>query len=337
MSSIYRRAENGVWYLQWYEGKRLRKVSLRTKDRKIAEREKGKFDGERELVDHGLVDPRVPPDDLFRRWMDTKPGIKERTRERYHEIWRRVSAFLGSMSVRLLGEVSPAHLVAYVSARMAMGPASKTIAEELLMFKGMLKWAMENGFIRKMPQPWPRIKTTVSVPEKVGAYTAEEVARILEAFRGTRFWEVMCFLAWTGVRRSEALAVRVADIDLAGEVVRIESEKTARNSLDQFREVEIHPELAPILRELIRGKPHDALVFPDFPREDLLTERIRSVCRRLKIRYRRLHGLRHSWISRMLAAGCPLAVVIYQAGHRNIGTTMRYLTVKSQAGWVRRI
>ena len=337
MSSIYRRRENGVWYLQWFDRGSVHKKSLRTRDRNVAKREQRAFDGEKDLVDHGLVDPRLPLDEVFRRWMTTKPSIKERTFKRYHEIWRRVLRFFDGQGISGAGRVTSSHLTAYVALRMSESAATKTIAEELQLVKAIMRWALEQGMTRSIPQSWPRVKTTVAKPERVGAYTTDEVRQILEHFRDTLHWHLLCFLAWTGVRRSEAMELRVADVDLAREVVRIESGKTARTSLDQFREIEIHPELAPALRERILGKRPEAHVFDAIHRWDGVTDRLRVACRRLGIRYRRLHGLRHSWISRMLAAGCPLSLVMYMAGHSCIATTQRYLTVQVQTGWVKRI
>ena len=36
----------------------------------------------------------------------------------------------------------------------------------------------------------------------------------------------------------------------------------------------------------------------------------------------RLHGLRHTWVSLLLASGVPLAIVSKMAGHSSVGVTV---------------
>ena len=339
MSSIYKRPENGIWYIQWIENGRKRKASLKTTDKKIAERCKREFEGEQDLVRHGLVDPRMNLDEAFEQWITTKTTLGESGHTRYRQAWWHLTKFFDSASIDRLGKIDSGHLSNYLGRRLTDGSAPKTVAEELLVLKAVMKWAVVQGIIRTIPPTWPKVKTPVASPETVGAYSNIEVRRILDHFRDHPAGPVLGFLAWTGARRGEAEALRVADVDLARGSVRIEQTKTATNFKNQFRTIEIHQDLRPILEAGIAGKSPCDVVFETTRkhRPAWLTQLLETACRQLKIQYRRIHGLRHSWISRMLTAGCPLAVVMLMAGHRNIATTQRYLTVSEQTGWVGRL
>lgn len=338
MSSIFIRPDTGVWFIQWFEGKRRRRASLKTKDKHIAKKMQREFDGEQEQVRSGMADPRVSLDDAFEKWLKSKT-IGTAGQTRYRQSWWRLTKFFDKAGVVRLGKITTEHIATYLNERLSGGSAPKTAAEEIMVLKAVLKWALEQGIIRKMPAPWPKIKTPVHSPATVGAYTQADVRRILDHFHGHPAGPVLNFLAWTGCRRGEAEALVVADVDLAGGSVTLQSTKTMTMGRNQFRRVELHPDLRPILEKAIAGKAPSDPVFTETRkhRPAWLTQLLETACRQLGIQYRRVHGLRHTWITRMLMAGCPVAVVMQMAGHSNLATTQRYLTANEQTGWVGRL
>ena len=130
---------------------------------------------------------------------------------------------------------------------------------------------------------------------------------------------------------------RVKAGDFRDRFVRLESRKTAKNPSDQHRMVELHPrlkkELAPLLFRLGPGE----LLFPWIKEDNHdLVKVLARACKRRGYQYRRVHGLRHAWITEMLRAGVPVPIVMKMAGHTQLATTMRYLDLVdgATAGYV---
>ena len=119
---------------------------------------------------------------------------------------------------RRLTEVEPRDVKRYAAEVASRGVARDTIRLALAPVRAMLATAAEDGIIRSNPAAGLRLTQPVgSVPEHDGAEKAkalseEELARLIaEAAPGYRL--LIEFLAVTGLRPSEAFALRWSDID----------------------------------------------------------------------------------------------------------------------------
>ncbi|NLI74879.1 MAG: site-specific integrase [Candidatus Riflebacteria bacterium] len=327
----------GVFYVQYYTEKGQKRKSLRTKNREIAKKLLRQFENTQDLVKSGLIDAPIIPAKAFEKYLQGK-SVKDQVILRYRQHWHWIESFLQERSIGLLNDLTAVTVSEYPNWRQA---AKKTIQEELRLLKSIMTWLTENGYLRANPvNIWPKIKTTTKKPETIGSYSKGEVERILAHFNEHPAGSALSFLAFTGVRRSEMEAICVADVDLEKGVLRIKSEKTATMTSNQIRYVEIHPRIADMLKTKIAGKAPDAPVFPETQkhRPAWLTQLLETACRQLKIQYRRVHGLRHYWITSLLSAGVPLAVVMRMAGHSNLSTTQKYLHLgEHHHGWVEKI
>jgi len=154
-------------------------------------------------------------------------------------------------------------------------------------------------------------------------------------------------MLFTGLRRSEASALTWGNLDLdlcmlrvtrtlhrlvGGEYV-IRPPKTRKSR----RQVDLSPSSALLLREyrsevntqrLLLGKPlsDEDFVFahPDGTPLDpsTVTHLFGKVVRKAGLGHLRLHDLRHSYASIMLAAGVNLKAISQSMGHANIGITL---------------
>jgi integrase len=88
----------------------------------------------------------------------------------------------------------------------------------------------------------------------------------------------------------------------------------------------------------VAGKPPDDPLLRRRRTRNGLIQELTAICTELGIAYRRVHGLRASWITRMLAAGVPLVAVQRMCGHRSVAVTQLYIDVADGArGWVDRL
>lgn len=174
--------------------------------------------------------------------------------------------------------------------------------------------------------------------EEMQFLTPDEYDRVLANV--DEFWQpFVAFLAGTGTRWGEAIAVRAGDFDLAAAqpVVRITrawkrdarggsyigAPKTRRGR----RTIALDPTTVALVRHLVDGKHPDDPVFvgrqggtvkagnfhPRVWRPALEASRVGK--------QPRIHDLRHSHASWLISAGVPLMVVQYRLGHESIKTT----------------
>ena len=142
-----------------------------------------------------------------------------------------------------------------------------------------------------------------------------------------------------GLRFGEATALTPADLDLdaAQPVVRVTkawkegkkgsylgSPKTRRS----IRTVTVPPSLIPILREQARKKKPGALLFPNTYGEQITSGAFHARVWQPAVAASgldpapRVHDLRHSHASALIAAGIPLPVIQRRLGHESIQTTV---------------
>jgi len=331
MSTIFKRGR--VWQIEYRIDGKVYRQSLKVTRQKLAERKQVKFDEEHEKVKAGLKKASIEIKEAAEAWLDRKrPVVSAGQADRYGHILRHLNRFFVDRSTEYVSDITPDMVLEYVSRRQADGAASKTIHEEVRVLKSILNWLFTENKLDVIPvRSWPTIKTTTASPETVGAYRKDEVEKILAWFVGKDAEGPIRMLAFTGARVGEVRALRVRDLDLAGKVARIPNLKTASDVSNQFRQIPLHPDLIRYLAGAIVGKKSDDLLFPILAQTcsaRWLRRNLEAACRRLGIQYRRVHGFRHYWISRMLSLGAPLAKVMKLCGHTNISTTQRYLTVE---------
>lgn len=336
MASIFQRY-GGIYYLQYYLNGVLKRKSLGTKNKDAAKKLLRQFEDHSEQVNLGLIDAAIVPAKAFEKYLLGKT-IKSNVVTRYRQMWRWVEAYLAKRQIQHLNDLTSSIVAEYPNWRDC---SRKTTREELRLLKSVVAWLVDNGHLRTSPVgTWPKVKTPTKKPETIGSYSKIEVDQILEHFKNHPGGSALTFLAFSGARRGEMEALVVADVDLAAGQIILLSGKTATMTSNQRRLVEIHPRLFPVLKTAVQGKGPKEPVFSETRkhRPAWLTQLLETACRHLKIQYRRVHGLRHFWITSMLSAGVPLAVVMKMAGHSNLSTTQKYLHLGDEhRGWVGRI
>ena len=173
---------------------------------------------------------------------------------------------------------------------------------------------------------------------------ADEYERLLNRVRDTRYYGMITFLAASGVRRGEALALRWSDVDLRTDTVVIsKSLSETRGGLElktpksgKMRRVRISGVTMQVLlkhRDQIEeekrffgpGYNDQNLVFPtptgDFYVPSQVTNRISEFMREAAIKAS-MHKLRHYNASTMLSKGVPIPVVSKRLGHANSQITL---------------
>lgn len=341
MSSIIPR--KGFWHLQYIiDGKKLHrttKISIKDDPRKtLARQVQRDFDSAMAKGAAGIADTPTTISDGMKRYADSKRTTSPQWAEQVRVAAERWVSFFKARHITKFEAIRPEHITDFIAERQktkslkTLQPVSqKTIKDELFVLRGAVKLLNASRKIAPVSMiGWPTIRKAPAYrKDRIGAYSADEVRAIIEHLsepRRRRWYLPGLFLAFTGCRYGEMARLTAADV--RGNFLHIESRKTATKPSDQYRMIELHPRLKTELMPIVTGKKPAELVFPGVAEKHRDFDKVmRRTCEALGIQYRRVHGLRHTWITELLRAGVPVPIVMKMAGHTNMNTTMRYLTL----------
>jgi integrase/recombinase XerD len=153
----------------------------------------------------------------------------------------------------------------------------------------------------------------------------EEVASLFAAV-GCRRYRLLLQAAYScGLRVSEAVRLRVGDIDSSRMVLHI---RRAKGGKDRF--APLSPVLLGLLREYWREhRPKDWLFPGAKPDSHISVGQVQRVCHSAVLacglrKKASMHTLRHSYATHMLEGGTDLATLQKLLGHNQMSTTLRY-------------
>lgn len=260
-------------------------------------------------------------------------GIHDGTRADYRRLYRRYwHDPLGRLPLPL---VTRDHVAAAQNKLTARGLKPKTIANARGLLAAAIVAAQTDGLIDHNPCRGLKIARTAD-PDEMVCLDYAEFNRLHKAI-AEHYRPLVLFLVGTGTRWGEATGLRVADVHLADETVsittawkRIPGEGLVRGPVKTRagrRTIKLPPELVDTLRPLVQAKRKTDLVFT--------TERgnvihIAPFWRRIWVpavdnagldRRPRVHDLRHTHASWLIAAGISLTVIQRRLGHETIITT----------------
>jgi len=178
--------------------------------------------------------------------------------------------------------------------------------------------------------------------EAIDPFTPEEETIFLDTARTyvPRYYPLFLFLLRTGSRIGEAMALQPGDIDFRGQFIQIRRNWTRRKLTtpknNKRRRVDMSPQLEEVLKNHLTSQelearmgdqPPSEWVFPNEEGRLLELSNIRrrvfkKVLERAGLRRIRIHDLRHTYASRLIANGESLAYVRDQMGHSSIQVTV---------------
>lgn len=283
--------------------------------------------------------------EYLERWLKDYawPNLAPRTAEGYEHIMRRhLIPALGSMT---LAHVKPEHLQRYYSEKLTGNLSAQTVRHHHTALHKALQTAVEWGLLNR------NVADAVSPPRvqrpEMQTWSEEDIARFIEAAKDSSYYALFYTALFTGMRRSELLALRWQDVDLmlsqvyvsrsmhvlkGGRVI-FRSSKTAKGR----RTVALPPSAILLLKEhhekqnlerAMLGIPltNDDLVFSQFDGKSLLPNTVThawiKLVRRAGLKPIRLHDTRHSHASLMLKQGVHPKIVQERLGHATISTAL---------------
>ncbi len=269
-------------------------------------------------------------------------NLAPRTAEGYEHIIRRhIIPALGNIA---LTQLKPEHLQRYYSDKLT-DLSSQSVRHHHMVLHNALKTAVRWGSLSRNPADAVSPPRTVRL--EMQTWGEDDIHRFLEAAKDSQYYALFYLALFTGMRRSELLALRWQDVDLMlghvyvnrglhhlrdGSIV-FRAPKTAKGKRSvalppsAIMALKEHQERQKFERMMLGMEPTDeALVFshpngnPWLP--NTVTHAWIKLVRRTGLKRIRLHDARHSHASLLLKQGTHPKIVQERLGHSGIAITL---------------
>jgi integrase len=313
MGSIYRRQRTPYYWACWRDAQgREHRASTRCRDRRGAQaflrREEGK-------AAEGVPAERgAPLFDLIERWTRQ---IQPYSAPRYLDtigmyIRAHIAPYFGDVPVT---DVTAEAVAGYARHRLHEGVLPQTVNKELITIRRLLAFCEEAGAIKQVP----RIRAVRVVKQSAWHMLAdEEIDKFLDAVR-PKLRAYFTVAAFTGMRRDELWHVRWMDVDLEKRLVHVRPHGTWAPKDKKARVVPMHDRVHEVLSSMPQGLPLTP-IFGSHRHEKAM----QTAAEKAGLGRFRLHDLRHSFASNLLAAGADPVAVRDILGHASLTTTNTY-------------
>ena len=195
--------------------------------------------------------------------------------------------------------------------------------------------AVQFLFRKTLEMPWgkecfPRMRVANKLPVVL---SPEEVAKYFEHVPSLKYRSALMLCYGAGLRISEAVALKVSDIDSQRMLLRVEQGKGKKD-----RYAMLSPRLLAVLRCYYRATRPDAKgwLFPSWRTQrhltaEALSQACRDAAKQCGLSKRvTAHILRHSFAPHLLENGTDIRVIQVLLGHSRLETTARYTRVSVQ-------
>ncbi|HEY1517154.1 MAG TPA: tyrosine-type recombinase/integrase [Solirubrobacteraceae bacterium] len=359
------RGGSGVYSYATRDGIRWRFVVRRSDGSQTSKRgftsQRAAADARRRLVEQVERREVVHTTETFGRYWERwlarrRPYLEEGTWSGYEVNGRK--RLLPAFAAKRLGALSVDDVRAFIADQAAAAEAgelaAKTINNALVTLVVCLNDAVEDGLI--VANPALRVDRLPAAHIEREYLRLHEIPGYLDACSDV-YRPLAGVLIGSGLRISEALALRIGDLELddsGGVIVVYRSRKKATvgsTKSDRVRSVEIGPRTSLVLRtqldqrrEFVTGPAGGALVFvmpvraakrsqgrwesagvgEAIDRTTVSRDWHKQALQDAALRDMPLHALRHTAAASWLAAGNSLTYVQRQLGHADISTSERY-------------
>lgn len=336
----------GSWYAKWYVGSRQVK-------RKIGrQRERGTSEGltkaqaEKEMRRLMREVKPTPQERLtlrevgdayiahVRDFLERKPS----TVQDYEGILRKAERGLPSKTAN---RYTAADIEGYVSAMKAANRSPKTIRNHLIFLHGLFAFAVKRGWAQSNVVAEAERPRSIDPDPDIHYIDLEEIEALLREIPddvlGAIERPLYLAAAMTGLRQGELVALRWKDVDWKAGLIRVRRTYTrgrfgTPKSKRSSRAVPMPERIAVELKQQFRRSNYigaDDLVFchPETGNPydaSKMRKRFDAAIKAAGVRSIRFHDLRHTFGTRMAAAGAPLRSIQEWMGHRDYKTTEIY-------------
>jgi integrase len=309
---LYRYLSNGVYYARFKSGGKEIRCSLRTAERKVAERNLSE-----RKKQQGAIDPaksRITLAELCDIYLRTVRHQKPTTVEQKTLVVRRIKAHFPTGSNIQVGRIKPTDIQLWLG-RYTFGAAWRNL--HLACIKDILAMAVGDGIIATSPAASLK-KLKLEKPIR-RTPTFEQFNAIVQSIRSQKFnghdadesADFVEFIGLAGLGQAEASALTWDDIDWQREQI-----ITFRHKTKSGFAIPLYPQLRPLLeRRHSQRSPGNGRVF----KIENAKRAIAAACKRLKLPVFSHRSFRRMFITRAIEKGVDVKVIAEWQGHKDGG------------------
>jgi site-specific recombinase XerD len=191
-------------------------------------------------------------------------------------------------------------------------------------------FAIRSFFLETLKKDWeikfiPYQKTGRRLPEILNG---TELNAMFQSLSNIKHQAILITTYSAGLRVSEAVHLRVSDIDSKRMVIRVDQGKGRKD-----RYVPLSDALLPVLRKYWKiVRPNDWLFQGQDPKHPLTRSSVERIFKKAKkdagiTKNVTIHSLRHSFATHLLEMGVDIRTIQKLLGHRSLSSTMIYTHV----------
>jgi integrase len=322
MGTLYKRAGSRKWMMAVTVAGRQRCKSTHTSNKRLADQMLSRW--EAEVFEGRFQLPKSNPP-RFEAWADDflQTVSHPNTRRRY-------TSSVGKLKSQLKGlkliDISVDRIEEYKDARLASGVGPATVNRDLAVLRRMLRLAERKRFITRSPFVEVELLEERKHRRAPHIVTFEEEEKILAAAL-PHVRALMVLILETGMRSNrEALALGWENVDFDNSSIRVRESKTragvrnvplsakCKGELLRWRNI-VGPEFSPWVFPNMRN--------PDRPLKDIRRSWAKAL-KDAKLEYFWIYNLRHTFASRLSAAGVSDLFVAQMMGHSSPSILQTY-------------
>jgi len=324
----FRKTGQRIWWLSYMVGGRQVFESSHSTSKRFAEKLLAIRKAEVAAGRYEILKPAPRLGDWTEKYLETVEHPN--TKKRYTVSKINIVRFFGEDL--LLSGVTPARIRDFISARRVKGVKSATINRDLRLLAQALKQAERERLLARSPFDLGKFFQSETDRRRPHILTEAEELRLLSV-SSPRLRIVVVLGLDTGMRPSESLALKWTDVNLAEGVLQVRRSKTQAG-------IRAVPLMERSKIELLRwqglvGPEFSENVFPEFEnrRHKLLNAGRKAwanALKKAKLPYFPIYNLRHTFASRLTAAGVSPIVIAQLLGHSTTQIVPRYVQVLDQ-------
>src|SRR5215471_10769615 len=306
------RYKDGTYYARFKSGGKEIRCSLRTADRKLAERNLAEKKKQQSQIDPAKS--RMTLAELCDIYLRTVRHQKPTTVEQKTLIVQRIKAHFPTGPSIQVSRIKPTDINLWL-ARYTFGAAWRNL--HLAVIKDILSMAVGDGMIKHSPAANLK-KLKLEKPIR-RTPTWEQFQAIVESIRSQEFnghdadesADFVEFIGLAGLGQAEASALTWPDIDWQREQI-----TTFRHKTKSGFAIPLYPQLRPLLeRRHSQRTPGDHRVF----KIKEAKRAIAAACKRLKLAAYSHRSFRRMFITRAIEKGVDVKVIAEWQGHKDGG------------------
>jgi len=332
---VGRDAATGKYKYQWVTVRGTRKDAEKRLAELLHQLDNGTF------IKPGKITVR----EYLEKWLSdyAKPNLSPRGFERYQGIIAK--HLIPDFGNIILTQLRPEHLQEHYTAKLNDGLSAGTVRYHHAVIHRALQTAVKWGLVAR------NVADGVDVPRihrnEMQTWDEDDISRFLEVAKDSPYYALFHTALFTGMRRSELLALRWQDIDFVFSQIYVNRSLhhlkdgsyifTEPKSAKSRRTIALSPSAILTLKEhkdkqalerAMLGMPlkDNDLVFSDLEgkplRPNTITRAWRTLATRAEVKPIRFHDARHSHASILLKQGIHPKIVQERLGHASIQMTL---------------